>query len=205
MAKANKTSVKGHSSRALAGKKIDRVSIRMYCLGTGDCLILKFLSGSATRFTAMIDCGSCQGTAEDFKPYIQHLASYVGKHLDLLVVTHEHNDHVNGFAKCEDIFKQFMIGEAWFAWTEDSEDPKGRARQLQEKRKKMKQALGKAIRAMKVKASAFESRPEEDRYKQAIVDSDKAFIAGLDTLAEINLSVGGEDPGASLPGMLKIK
>ena len=188
-----------------AAGKIDSVSVRMYCLGTGDCLVLKFLSGTRSVFTMMIDCGSCQGTPADFKPYINHLAKYVDNHLDLLVVTHEHNDHVNGFAKCGDLFKKFTIDEAWFAWTEDPEDPGGQAKLLQEKRKKMKQALDKAMTAMKEKARAFKTAASTDFFKRAIVAGNDAFIAGLDTLKEINLSENGGDAGAPLPGMVKIK
>jgi hypothetical protein len=185
--------------------KIDSVSVRMYCLGTGDCFVLKYLSGATPVFTMMIDCGSCQGTAEDFRPYIENLAAYVSNHLDLLIVTHEHNDHVNGFAKCEDIFNRFAIDEAWFAWTEDPDDPGGRAKQLQEKRKKMKQALDKAINAMRAQANAFQATPSNDHFKPAMVAANEAFLAGLDTLREINLPMGGEEAGSSLPGMIKIK
>jgi phosphoribosyl 1,2-cyclic phosphodiesterase len=76
----------------------------MYCLGTGDCFLVKFCSGDHPAFTMMIDCGSCQGKAADFLPYLTDLsASLNNKTIDLLVITHEHNDHVNGFAKCIDV------------------------------------------------------------------------------------------------------
>ena len=64
------------ASASLAGK-LDRASIRMYCLGTGDCFVIKFFSGKTTRFTMMIDCGSCRGTPAEFKPYLQELLEYV--------------------------------------------------------------------------------------------------------------------------------
>src|SRR5262249_17533193 len=38
---------------------------------------------------------------------------------DLVVITHEHQDHVNGFPVN---FASFTVGEAWFAWTEDPAD-----------------------------------------------------------------------------------
>jgi hypothetical protein len=186
--------------------KIDHVSIRMYCLGTGDCFVLKFLEGTVSRFTMMIDCGSCQGTDKDFKPYIDDLASYVGKHLDLLVITHEHNDHVNGFAKCESVFKdpQFTIDEAWFAWTENPDDPDDRAKKLQEKRKRMRMALATAINKFKNEADKFKVAASEDYYKMKVGESNDAFLNGLHTLAEINLSGLGVT-GEPLPGMKKIK
>jgi hypothetical protein len=138
-------------SNNAAASKIDSVHIRMYCMGTGDCFILKFCSGESTAFTMMVDCGSCQGGPQEFAPYIDNLATYVKGELDLLVVTHEHNDHVNGFAKCEKVFADpsFHIKEAWFAWTEDPADPDGRAAELQKKRSKMRLAFEKVTEMMR--------------------------------------------------------
>jgi hypothetical protein len=54
--------------------------------------------------------------------------------VDVLVVTHEHYDHVAAFAGLKDSFcaesdkrkeGQLQIGEVWFAWTEDPNDPPG--------------------------------------------------------------------------------
>jgi beta-lactamase superfamily II metal-dependent hydrolase len=186
--------------------KVERISIRMYCLGTGDCFVIKFLDAGNPVFTAMIDCGSCQGTAKDFQPYIEDLASYVNHHLDLLVITHEHNDHVNGFAKCETIFRdsKFTIDEAWFAWTENPNDPGGRARKLQEKRKKMRMALAGAIARFRSEADKFKRSATGDFFKLRVQESNAAFLDGLDTLANINLPAAG-DAGKPLPGMAKIK
>jgi len=190
----------------LINGKIDHVSIRMYCLGTGDCFVLKFCHGTTPQFTMMIDCGSCQGKPKDFKPYIDNLAGYVENHLDLLVITHEHNDHVNGFSKCEEVFKdsKFTIDEAWFAWTENPNDPGGRAKKLQEKRKKMRMALEGAINKFKGEAKKFKAAASDDYYKIKVTENNEAFINGLDTLAEINLSDMGVT-GAPLAGMTKIK
>ena len=88
----------------------------------------------------MVDCGSCSGGPKEFLPYVKDLAAFVKKEggLDLLIITHEHQDHVNGFQKCRAIFEDpdFKIAEAWFAWTEHPEDPNDRAADLQAKRKK---------------------------------------------------------------------
>jgi len=134
MAKAKTTGV---SAKRPPSGKIDSVIVRMYCLGTGDCFLVKFCSGAREVFTMMIDCGSCRGDAAAFTPYLENLAgSLHNKTIDLLVVTHEHNDHVNGFDKCYDIFKGLTIKEAWFAWTEDPGDPTGDVAALKAKQKK---------------------------------------------------------------------
>jgi hypothetical protein len=187
-----------------SGKPINNVKIRMYCLGTGDCFVLKFCNDDNVEFTMMIDCGSCQGGPKQFRPYVEHLAKYIENKVDLLVITHEHNDHVNGFAKCPDVFEKFDIGEAWFAWTEDPKDPTGAAKELQEKRKKMKQAFSMALGKINANSNSLKKNLANDFYAKVAFNNTKNFLSGLDTLAEINLPAAGA-PGNSLPGMTKIK
>lgn len=191
------------ATRKSAPSPIDNVSIRMYCIGTGDCFLVKFHSGKKDVFTMMIDCGSCRGDKKDFTPYIQNLAdSLPNKTIDLLVVTHEHNDHVNGFDKCYDIFKGLTIKEAWFAWTEDPDDPTGAAAALKQKQQKMKMGLRNAITALDKNHQAFLKNKTHSAYKIPLADNHAAFLIGLDTLSSINLP---EDDKPSLPGMRKIK
>ena len=70
----------------------------------------------------LIDCGVLKGT-EDGKARMQaivrDIAQTTAGRLDVLVVTHEHWDHVSGFVQAEDEFKQLSIGEVWLAWTEN--------------------------------------------------------------------------------------
>jgi hypothetical protein len=183
-----------------------RVSIRMYCLGTGDCFVLKFYKGSVKNayYTMMIDCGSCQGGPKEFKPYIENLAAYVDNKIDLLVITHEHNDHVNGFAKCRDIFEGISIKAAWFAWTENPDDPDGYAAELQKKRTKLKKALKNAIAEVKERNDAYAPSPTDDYFSDKVRLSANAFLSGLNTLADINLAEG-VDGSKALPGMVAIK
>ena len=180
----------------------------MYCMGTGDCFLIKFRSGLQDVFTMMIDCGSCRGDKNAFTPYVQDLAgSLTNNTIDLLVVTHEHNDHVNGFDKCFDIFKKLTINEAWFAWTEDPNDPTGAATALKQKQAKIKTGLRKAMMAIKANENALRSGNAPNAYKPRLEDTTAAFVNGLDTLASINLS-DTEDEDADkvpLPGMRKIK
>jgi beta-lactamase superfamily II metal-dependent hydrolase len=187
---------------------IDNVTVRMYCMGTGDCFLVKFRSGRENIFTMMIDCGSCRGDKNDFAPYIKDLAgSLTNNTIDLLVVTHEHNDHVNGFDKCYDIFKKLTIKEAWFAWTEDPGDPTGAAAALKAKQQKMKEGLRHAMTAIKKNQKTFNAGKSHNAYKVPLGDNQAAFLTGLDTLASINLSDTANENAdkAPLPGMRKIK
>ncbi|WP_298734570.1 MBL fold metallo-hydrolase [uncultured Chitinophaga sp.] len=189
--------------------KIDRVAIRMYCLGTGDCFVLKFFSGKTRKYTMMIDCGSCKGGPAEFKPFLQDLVQYVNNSVDLLVITHEHNDHVNGFAKHPDIFRAMEIKEAWFAWTENPEDPDGAAQELLKKRSSMRMALQNAIHAYKKRHELMridaDGKAGKTAYDGIMLDNSSAFINGLNTLASINLAGEDETEAKALPGMRIIK
>ena len=187
-------------------KKTDKVTIRMYCMGTGDCFIVKFFSGKKEKFTVMIDCGSCSGTAKDFRPYIIDLKKFVGsKGIDLLIVSHEHQDHVNGFKKCEDLFDEIPIREAWFAWTEDPKDPTGKAKELLEKRKKLRIAFRNAMEAYSFRVEEIEKCFLEDAKCGYIKKANNSFLNGLRTLADINLNIDDESLNKeSLSGMIAI-
>ena len=97
-------------------------------------------------FHVLIDCGTITGTegvTEKMKAVIQNIANDTKNHLHLLVVTHEHWDHISGFAD-PDLFDDFDIDEVWLAWTED--DDNAITKRLQKARadklKKLQFALG---------------------------------------------------------------
>ena len=52
----------------------------------------------------------------------QSVSDTTGGHLDRLVVTHEHWDHLSGFLQAQAIFDAVEVGEVWLAWTEDPQD-----------------------------------------------------------------------------------
>src|SRR5262249_50679046 len=43
-------------------------------------------------------------------------------HIDLLLATHEHWDHLSGFVQAKDLFGKLKIDKVWLAWTEDPAD-----------------------------------------------------------------------------------
>lgn len=181
------------------------VSIRMYCIGTGDCFVIKFYKEDGSPYTMMIDCGSCRGDADWFAPYVTNLAGYVRNTIDLLVVTHEHQDHVNGFQKCAEIFEKIKFRNAWFAWTENPEDPDGEAAELLKKRNAMKAALGNAIAVIKKQEPDVQEEIRNSAYAHQLGAARKAFVRGLNSLAEINLNAAAGNAAKPLAGMKKIK
>jgi hypothetical protein len=53
----------------------------------------------------------------------QDVFAACGGHLDLVILTHEHQDHLNGiWSKNDPPFQNFEIDEAWVAWTEDPDN-----------------------------------------------------------------------------------
>jgi hypothetical protein len=120
------TSSAGASSRMEAPDS--GVKVRMYRQGHGDCFLLAFANGQDRPTYVLIDCGYKPGSNESFglKPIgeiVDNIREATGGHLDLVVVTHEHQDHVNGFWKAnEPYFGDFTMGAAWFAWTESPTD-----------------------------------------------------------------------------------
>jgi len=109
------------------------VSIRMYRGLLGDFFLVRHAAGGHV-FKMLIDCGvlQCIGAAKD-KPstsrgkerIIANVADFMvetGGHVDLVVATHEHYDHLSGFILASEKFKNFRIGKVWMAWTEDRTD-----------------------------------------------------------------------------------
>ncbi len=106
-------------------------TVRMYRLNElGDCFLVTFAAGtSKTRM--LIVCGSFRNGA----PSIARLSTIVGSikselagaTLDIVVGTHQHNDHVSGFVHCEDAFREIGVEQVWLSWLDDPNDAMARA------------------------------------------------------------------------------
>jgi hypothetical protein len=123
-----------------------RVRIRMYRHGLGDCFLLSFPKGRE-YVHMMIDCGIVLGTSEPevvMKQVAEDLKKETGGTVDVLVITHEHWDHLSGFDEnqARAIFKDFDFKALWLAWTEEEGNPL--ADQLRAEREKKKEAARKA-------------------------------------------------------------
>ncbi len=110
------------------------VTVRMYRQGHGDCFLLAFpgKSGSKRRpVYVLIDCGyKPKSEIEDQKidTIIADIAEATAGFIDVVVVTHEHQDHVNGFlarkrtGSKKRAFDDIRVGQVWLPWTEDGSD-----------------------------------------------------------------------------------
>lgn len=105
------------------------MTVRHYCQGLGDCHLIRIKRDKLDDFFMLIDCGvhsSVSGGPATINAIVSDILS-VTKKIDVLVVTHEHVDHVSGFLSAADKFAQFAeIGEVWMGWTENPADPQAR-------------------------------------------------------------------------------
>jgi hypothetical protein len=112
--------------------KID-ANIKMYRVGElGDCFLIHFTDGTATS-SVLIDCGSfrnggpsvdrMKAVVEDIKTQ-QKLAEGRQAPFDVVIGTHQHNDHLSGFVHAQEIFTEIGMKEVWLSWLDDPNDDK---------------------------------------------------------------------------------
>jgi hypothetical protein len=101
--------------------------VRMYRIGHGDCFLIAFAGKKPDKPAyVLIDCGYKPGSPAELanptkvKDIGADIIATTGGFVDVAIVTHEHQDHVNGLTAKN--FPELKVGEAWFAWTEDGHD-----------------------------------------------------------------------------------
>jgi beta-lactamase superfamily II metal-dependent hydrolase len=133
----------------------------MYRQGLGDCFLLAFgVSNSSPKYV-LIDCGVLLGTkaAEQRITRVgRDILQATGGHIDVLVITHEHWDHISGFVQAREEFKKLDVDEVWFAWTENPANPL--ARELRERRRAALNGLRLALARVAAKHSVYTERIE---------------------------------------------
>jgi hypothetical protein len=156
-----------------------RATLRTYCQGIGDCHLLKFPKQDGGDFWMLIDCGihtSISGGKETVNRIVDDIASQT-KHLDVIVGTHEHWDHISGFFTAAEKFKSFTVGAVWLAWTENPDDAQGRA---------LDQYKGEGLRALQ----AAQSRLNAPGF--AVTPYLDAVRTGVESLLQFNFGIKGE-------------
>jgi beta-lactamase superfamily II metal-dependent hydrolase len=139
-------------SRAAAGAaptSSPRARIRVYRHGLGDCILVRLSRQTEPDFKILIDCGvavAMQNSAAIMTKVVEDVVRTTGGKIDVLAVTHEHWDHVSGFAQAEEAFKKLEVGEVWVAWTEDPDDDL--AKSLRKDHARALAVLDTSVRAM---------------------------------------------------------
>ena len=176
-----------------------KITVRMARNILGDCFLLTFQpvrpDGSDGRPTSiLIDFGVLQavnGARELMQTIGSSIRDLCGGHLDYLVITHEHADHISGFAHAGSLFfdtagaPAISIGTLWMAWTENPKDEQAQA-----------------LRARHAPALAlFEALASPDGSGLG-ADDRKAYQAALDVFAFNALPVAPE--AASVAGEVTV-
>lgn len=102
-------------------------AVRMYRIGHGDCFLIAFEGETPERPAyVLIDCGYKPGSPGKLAQPTKvreigaHIIATTGGFVDVGIVTHEHQDHVNGLTSGN--FPGLKVGKVWFAWTENPDD-----------------------------------------------------------------------------------
>lgn len=191
------------------GNSITEVVIHMYKMGTGDCFVLKFMAGEKESFKMLIDCGRhCFGCKHgDITPFIETLVDDIDNHVDLLVVTHEHTDHVVGFEAAKNIFTdktRFKADQIWMAWSEEDGAPEIDAWKKDYGKKKANLALAaEQLRKAVYQSPEFKAQLEGAPQAKETLALRQNFSDVLTQFS--NLHVGEKQYVGGLPGMDIVK
>ncbi len=103
------------------------VKIRMYRQGHGDCFLLTMRKQDGEPFYLLIDCGLW--TNSEIKVPVEDVIADIVEatdgRLDVLMITHEHMDHVNMFsAKLDNkqLWDDIEVEQLWLGWTANRAD-----------------------------------------------------------------------------------
>jgi hypothetical protein len=126
----------------------------MYRQGLGDCFLLRFPRANGGPFHVVIDSGVIKGTKNPsviMREVAEDIERETGGVIDVLVVTHEHWDHVSGFTEAREVWKRMTIREAWLAWTEEPGNKL--AQKLRKERDEKREEIVTKIRSVAAGAS----------------------------------------------------
>lgn len=83
--------------RARRQRGPEQVSVIMYNVGFGDCFLLRFSYSNDMQRQVLIDCGSTSKTKDQMARVVDKLVEDSGGHVDAVVATHRHKDHIGAF------------------------------------------------------------------------------------------------------------
>lgn len=181
-----------------------RIRVRMYRTGFGDSFLVSFGNAASARHV-LIDFGAhMHGEIGTMDPIMDDIEKTTGKHLEVIVATHVHRDHISGFGKFADRFAQFRIGEVWLPWTDNPKDKEAAA--LKKKHLALYERLDHHLR---VALNATEDDPKYASALNALSNlrgnekAESELSRGFGTGAIVSYQIGGSsvDKVASITGL----
>jgi beta-lactamase superfamily II metal-dependent hydrolase len=178
-------------------------------LELGDCFLITFTVEDKTSHL-LIDCGSFRNDGSSvgrLRAIVEDIAEVLGgKPLDVVVGTHQHNDHVSGFFHCESAFRAMSVDQVWLSWLDDPADE--RAQAIGKAHHNLLQSLTAARDALPAARKAFDETPGATRALEVLDDMLGSFGATAAGAApqipaegmEILRTLGTKDPLYLSPG-----
>jgi hypothetical protein len=144
------------ASRPQASPGGFRARIRMYRHGLGDCFLITLpRKASPDPYRILIDCGVILGTpnaSATMTEVVEDIVRESNGKIDLLILTHQHWDHLSGFVQAEASFAKLKIGDGGVAWTENPAD--ALANILRGERKQALASLRRSVGVMRMAGDA---------------------------------------------------
>ena len=78
-------------------KRPVNTSVTMYNVGFGDCFLLTFSYADGKHRRVLIDCGTSSQRKSHMSKVVNQLTEDCEGHVDALVATHRHSDHISAF------------------------------------------------------------------------------------------------------------
>jgi hypothetical protein len=185
----------------------------MYKVGElGDCFFLTIKNNKTVRHM-LIDCGSFRNSDKSAKR-MKEIATEIKKEinktkgrLDVVVGTHQHNDHVSGFVHAEKEFRGMKIDQVWLSWLDD---PKSKeASSIAEGHSRLRSAMMKAFEKMSAIIDNRKKGIENTRISEvrSVIGGVLGFFGDEPELPaqgiKILKEIGANDPEYLSPGELK--
>lgn len=100
---------------------IDRLTLRMYDMGIGDCLLIGFWEGQKPTYV-LCDCGTQTKQKAHLAAVVQDVVDTCktatgGVHVALIIGTHSHPDNICGFAN--EMWNEVEVDEVWLPKADD--------------------------------------------------------------------------------------
>ena len=170
----------------------DQLLVRAYNVGLGDCIYVRVPDDGKHRHI-LIDCGNVYGRQSLMQAALDDLVEDLplddsGKrHLDLLVITHRHKDHIAAFDLNLGWFKSIRINNIWLSAAMNPDHPQA------EGARKLHSFAMNALRQMRsVSLGAAQDALLANLLNASGYDNDDALDALRETLPHVNELADGK-------------